>query len=301
MSTQTTVNANARSGLLLIMGAAMLWGTAGISTKIMYGFAAVTPLSVSFFRLAIAAPVLWVIGWRAVGKRMVQLPTRDWGLMILMGLMTAVYQICFFSAVQILGVAIASLITLCSAPTLVALLSAIVLKERPSVRVLIALGCALVGTALLIQVQPNSPVQGSVGLGVFWSLASASGYAVVALTSRELANRYHPVQPIAIAFTVGALALLTLALGGGLVLDYPAAGWGLLLYMGLIPTALAYTMFILGMRTTPATIASIGTLLEPLTSTVLAALLFGETLSAIGWVGAALLLSALFVLWRREG
>lgn len=299
MSTQSTGNAQAHSGLLLIMGAAMLWGTAGISTKIMYGFTAVTPLSVSFFRLAIAAPVLWAVGWHAVGKRMVQLPARDWGLMILMGLMTAVYQICFFSAVQILGVAIASLITLCSAPTLVALLSSVVLKERPSPRVLVALACALVGTALLIQVQPDNPVQGSLGLGVFWSLASASGYAVVALTSRELANRYHPVQPIAIAFTVGALALLALSVGGGLVLDYPLTGWALLLYMGLIPTAGAYTLFILGMRTTPATIASIGTLLEPLTSTVLAALLFGETLSPLGLVGAVLLLSALFVLWRR--
>jgi drug/metabolite transporter, DME family len=298
-TSSTSQNAQARSGLLLIMGAAMLWGTAGISTKLMYGFTAVTPLSVSFFRLALAAPVLWLVGWRAVGQRMLQAPARDWGLMVLMGLMTAVYQICFFSALQILGVAIASLITLCSAPALVALLSAVVLKERPSLKVLIALVSALVGTALLIQVQPNSPTNGPVLLGVVWSLASASGYAVVALVSRDLANRYHPVQPIAVGFTVGALALLCLAFGGGLVLEYPPLGWVLLIYMGVIPTALAYTMFILGMRSTPATIASIGTLLEPLTSTILAALIFHETLSLLGLVGAVLLCSALLILWRR--
>jgi DME family drug/metabolite transporter len=73
-----------------------------------------------------------------------------------------------------------------------------------------------------------------------------------------------------------------------------------LLYLGLVPTALAYWLFLNGLRHTPATTASILTLAEPLTSTVLAALLFGERLAPLGLLGAALLLAAMGVLiWRK--
>ncbi|MBC8076377.1 MAG: EamA family transporter, partial [Chloroflexales bacterium] len=76
-------------------------------------------------------------------------------------------------------------------------------------------------------------------------------------------------------------------------------GWMMLVYLGLVPTALAYVLFLRGMRTTSATVASIVTLLEPLTSTALAWLIFGERFGPLGFVGAALLLGAIGLLMRR--
>ena len=63
----------------------------------------------------------------------------------------------------------------------------------------------------------------------------------------------------------------------------------------MIPTALAYILYILGLRTTSATVSSIVTLLEPLTATTLGLLLFGERLGTLGFAGAALLLGALLL------
>ena len=74
--------------------------------------------------------------------------------------------------------------------------------------------------------------------------------------------------------------------------------WSALVYIGLVPTALAYTLFFRGMRHTPATPASIATMLEPLTAAVLAWAVFGESLGAVGLIGAGLLLGAVFVLYR---
>ena len=123
---------------------------------------------------------------------------------------------------------------------------------------------------------------------------------IISLCSRALAGRYHPLQPITIGFGAGAALLLPFALVSGLAVAYPAAGWLLLLHLGLVPTALAYALFLSGMRHTTATVASIVTLVEPLTSTMLAWALFGERLGPLGLLGAALLLGAIGLLYRGE-
>jgi DME family drug/metabolite transporter len=264
----------------------------------LYGVAETSPLSIGFFRLAIATPVLWVVGWNAIQGRMFQVTGRDFGLMALIGVLMAFYQVSFFTAIQTLGAAIATLITLCTAPAIVAALSAVITKEKLTRRILAALVCALVGTALLIQIQPGSSLVSSWS-GVGWALCSAFGYACMTVVSQALAGRYHPVQSVAIGLGVGAILLLFTAGVSGLTISYSLTGWGLLIYLGVVPTALAFGLFLTGMRHTTATVASIATLLEPLTSAFLAWLIFNEQLSPLGAVGAALLCGAMLLLWRR--
>jgi DME family drug/metabolite transporter len=184
---------------------------------------------------------------------------------------------------------------------MIALLSALLLRERLTGTVLLALGCALAGTAMLVWVGPTAEGGRRETLaGVLLALGSAFGYTVLTLCSRALAGRYHPLQPITIGFLAGALLLLPFALATGFVISYPAGGWALLLYLGLVPTALAYVLFLSGIRQITATVASIVTLVEPLTSTMLAWLLFGERLGPLGVFGAALLLGAIGLLYRGE-
>ncbi|MBA3825957.1 MAG: DMT family transporter, partial [Ktedonobacterales bacterium] len=138
---------------------------------------------------------------------------------------------------------------------------------------------------------------GSILWGALLASGSALGYALVTLMGRALV-RYHPLQTMTVGFATGALTLLPLALATGFVVRYPPVGWLLLIYLGSVPTALAYSLFLAGIARTPATVASITTLLEPLTATILAAIIFGERLTPLGLVGAALLLSAVVVLAR---
>jgi DME family drug/metabolite transporter len=259
------------------------------------------PLSIGFFRLAFSVPVLLAACWHSLGRRMFRITPRDLGLMLLMGAFMAFYQVCYFAAIARVGVAIAVLVTLCTAPVMVALLSALLLRERLTGAIVLALACALAGTVLLIWVGPETGgARRDILAGVLLALGSAFGYTMLTLCSRTLAGRYHPLQPIAIGFAAGALLLLPFALATGFVISYPAGGWVLLLYLGLVPTALAYVLFLTGIRSITATVASIATLIEPLTSTVLAWLLFGEQLGPLGVFGAALLLGAIGLLYRGE-
>lgn len=290
----------ASRGLILILLAAIMWGTVGVATKYIYQVSGTNALSIGFFRLLIATPVLVAFCWFTLGRRAFQIARRDLFFMIILGGAMAQYQVCYFAAIARVGVAIAVLITLCTAPVMVALFSAVMLRERLSGPVWLALGAALLGTLLLILSGGGTNVAivpGQTLVGVLLALASALGYSTIALCTRTLAGRYHPLQPITVGFAAGALMLLPFALASGLVVSYPLGGWLALLHLGLVPTALAYAFFFAGMRHTPATVATIATLIEPLTSTGLAWVLFGEQLGALSILGGLLLLGAIGLLY----
>lgn len=299
MFSNTSIRFTARHGIVLILMSALMWGTVGVCIKMIYSMTDTNALSVGFFRLMFASPVLLLTCWLLLGKRMFQVSLRDFGQMMLIGVMMALYQVCYFASIAYVGVSIAVLVTLCTAPVMVALLGALFLRERLSNTVLLALVCAIVGTTLLVWGEPGTTNQNTnTLLGVLLALGSALGYAVVTLCSRSLADRYHPLQPIGFGFSAGALMLLPFALATGLVTTYSGEAWLLMLYMGLVPTALAYVFFLTGIRYTTATVASILTLIEPLTSTLLAWYLFGEQFSPYGLYGALLLLSAIGLLYK---
>lgn len=286
-------------GVWLIISAAVCWGTVGPATQSLYALTPTNALSIGFFRLAFALPLLALACWRLLGRRSLALPRRDLLVIVALGALVALYQALYFAAIARAGVAVAALVTLCLAPVIVALVSAGVLREQLTRVTLLALGLALLGTALLIDMRPAGD-SAALLVGVLLALGSAAGYALITLCGRTLAGRCHPLQTTTVGFATAAALLLPFALGSGFVIDYPAMGWGLLVYLGCVPTALAYALFLRGMHTTSATAASTITLLEPLTATLLAVALFHERLGPLGVVGAALLLGAVVILARKE-
>jgi drug/metabolite transporter, DME family len=291
----------ARRGLLLIALAALLWGTVGVCTRALYELSATNALSIGFFRLGLAAVALVAGSLATLRSAAWRLAPRDAGLAALIGAMLALYQACFFTAIGYAGVAISTLVTLCTAPVLAALLAVAVARERLKPAMVLALLLALAGTWLLIGLEPGAAMPAGILVGVLFALGSALGYATMAVCGRLMTSGARPLQINAVAFSTGALLLLVLALPTGFVAQYPAAGWGLLLYLGLVPTAFGYVLFLRGIASTSATAATVVTLLEPLVATLLAALLFGERLGALGALGALLLLGALGVLYRGAG
>jgi DME family drug/metabolite transporter len=199
--------------------------------------------------------------------------------------------------VTLIGVAAAALLAICSAPLLIALLAVLFLGERLTPLVRRSLGMAVAGTALLV-VGPRGlgEVAGHFGLGALLALGAGVSYAVYAVAAKGLLARVTPLAVSAITFALAAAILAPALLVEPAPTRAMAAGWPLLLYLGLGPTAMAYALFTAGLRRVPATVAGIVSLLEPLTATTLGLLVFGERLGAIGTAGALLLLAALTLL-----
>src|SRR5437762_1711882 len=138
---------SSRSGFWFILCAGVLFGTMGIVSHLLDQLSLTTPLSIGFFRLAFAAPILLVICWRLIGRAIFKIKRRDLVIMLLLGAMSALFQAGYFGAIPYCGVTVATLVAVCTAPVLVALFSTIVVHERMTLPIVAALICAVSGTA----------------------------------------------------------------------------------------------------------------------------------------------------------
>jgi DME family drug/metabolite transporter len=281
-------------GLVLIALAAISWGTTGSVTTLLVTGAGAHPLLIGAARTWIGA-LLLVAAARAVGGPV--LPRGTTARWIAMGACMAGFQASYFTAVTLTGIAVTALIAICSAPLIIAAVAWHWLGERPTPRTATALALGVTGTALLIA-GPGAPGQptGPDGAGVALALAAGAFYALYVIAAKSALARAAPLPLTAATFVAAAAFMTPLAALTTTPLEQVARGWPWLLYLGTVATAVAYGLYAAGLRRVPASAAGITTLLEPLTATLLAVLVFGERLSAAGSAGAVLLLGGLAVL-----
>ncbi len=290
-------------GLMLVLGAATLWGTTGTASMLIPEGTSIAPQTFGFFRLIIGAPILICavlltsnVSWTSFERR--HLP-----LTALFGAMVALYQIGFFFSVKYVGITVGTLVSTGTTPIFAAVLAVLLLRERLSYALVLALLTAIVGTVCFIGL-PTDTVPGTdlSLLGIGCGLVAGAAFAVVTITGRVLARRSAPPMIFtAVGFMVGASILLPFASGECVEVLSNWHLWPVLLYLGAASTALAYILYVSGIRRVrTATAGAAATLAEPGIATFLAFAVVGERLQALDWMGAMLLLAALILLLYSE-
>jgi drug/metabolite transporter, DME family len=209
----------------------------------------------------------------------------------------AVYQLAFFAAVADTGIAVGTIVALGSAPTLAGLFEWMLERRAPDPRWVAATSLACAGVAMLALAGGEASVS---PLGIAMAVVAGGSYAVYTLSAKRLLTAGHPPEQVmAVAFGLGAIVLLpALALSGpGWLLH--ADGIALALFLGTVPTALAYLLFARGLRRLSASETATLTLAEPLTAGALGAIVLAEPLTAMSAAGAGLVLGGLLALAIR--
>lgn len=300
VSSPLVLPAASRRGFLLVVAAALCWGTAGISGAIVAERTDLGPLDIAWHRMAIGAVVL--CSGFALGRRRRAGPTaaltRPTAVrLVLVAAGLGAYQLAYFAAVASAGVSIATLVALGLAPLLIAVGATVLGHGRPDRATLAALVVALVGLVLLVGISAGADTGTTVLLGALLAVGSALGYAVVTLAGGGVPAG---VPVTLTGFAGGALLLTPVALVVGLRFTTDPVALGVLFYLGAVPSALAYGMFFAGLRSVPGAVAGIVTLLEPLTATALATAFLGERLSPGALAGGVLVLAAVAGLYLRR-
>jgi DME family drug/metabolite transporter len=209
----------------------------------------------------------------------------------------AVYQLAFFAAVADTGVAVGTIVALGSAPTLAGLFEWIVDRRRPSTRWAAATALACAGVAMLALAGADADISAP---GVALAVTAGGAYAVYTLAAKRLLNAGHaPEAVMAAAFGLGAIVLLPALFATTPTWLAHTDGIALALFLGIVPTAVAYLLFANGLKRLTASETATLTLAEPLTAAILGAAVLAEHLSAPALAGAALVLSALVALAIR--
>lgn len=272
-----------------VLIAAILFGTTGTAQAV--GPDGSTPMTVGASRIFIGGSLLAVMALAAGGFR------GRWplGQVLLAGAGVAVYQLAFFQAVADTGVAVGAIVAIGSGPVFAGILERVLDGAWPGRTWFIATALATTGVAVLSLASATDASLSAAGIGL--ALVSGLGYATYTIVAKRLLRLGHtPVAVMGASFGLGAVLLLPVLLLGDTAWLHTPDGLALALYLGIVPTALAYSLFARGLRSLDASEVTTLVLAEPLTATVLGVVVLDERVGTGGLLGAVLILAGLAVL-----
>jgi drug/metabolite transporter, DME family len=287
------------SASVYLVMSGLLWGTGGLTGTEFGRATGLSALAVAAYRLLAGGGLIVIFKIvtgtarpaRGTGRRWPAGPgTRAaWTRIAVTGLLAAAFQGCYFTAVSLTSVSLATLVTIGGSPVIVQVAERFRGRGRGSAAATVL---ALGGLGLLVGLPSGGPGYAAVLASTGFALLAAAGFATLTLIGASPVPGLDDLTVTGFGFTLGGLVLLPFAAVSGLVFRPGPAAIGLLIALGTGPTAAAYTLYFRGLRGAPASTAALLALLEPLTATLLAALLLGDRLSLPGMAGAALLLAA---------
>jgi drug/metabolite transporter, DME family len=276
---------SARLSAALLVLAGVLWGTGGLAGALLQSAAGIGPVAVAAYRLLVGGGI--AVLFTATRLRELRTPAALSRLLVTGGLLAA-FQAAYQVAVAWIGVSLSTLITIGSVPVFVAGVDGLLARRMPGWRTLLAIGGALVGLALLTGGAADTA---RMPQGVAMSLLAGGGFALLTLLAARPVVGQHATTSAGLL--LGGVLLTPFGLLGGMGLPVDGRVLALVLYLGLVPTAIAYGAYFLGLRRAQPTAAALATMLEPLTATLLAVGLYGERLTPSGVCGALLIAGAL--------
>lgn len=282
---------NARSAMVGVLAAAVLFGTTG--TVLVNAPDGTDAYSVGCIRLALGGLTLLALALAEHRRGDVgRLPGPYSCVLGAMGV--AVFQLCYFLAVERTGVAVGTVVTIGSGPVLSGVINAALQRRPPPQAWMLGTGVGVTGVALLGLLGRGDISTDLAGIGL--AVLAGLGWATFATVGkRQIDSGVRSTVSMAAMFCGGAVLLSPL-----LVSHSPAwfgTGRGLLtgFYLGVVTVGLAYWLYGIALRHLAAPTVITLTLLEPITAASLGAVVVHEHIRPIGWVGVGLVLAGLVV------
>lgn len=237
--------------------------------------AGMDPDSVLFFRYLFAIPLLGIM-IKARGRTF-KIQRKETFLLIIMGLLVALSSLTLFLSYNYMAAGIASTL-LFVYPIMVALIMAMVFKEKLALQTIVCMLLALGGIGLLYKSEDGSTLS---LIGTLLVFASSLSYAIyiVGINQTSLKN----VATLKVTFYVllFGLSLFVARLLYSGVLNTPDQWylWGNLLALAVFPTAISFLCTTGAIQYIGSTPTAILGALEPVTAIFFGIAVFGESLT----------------------
>lgn len=243
-------------------------------------------------RFAIAALAIGAVFARR--RRLAGVLDHDvWPRLLLLGVFDAAALLLYVVAVRDAGVAIATLFLFIQ-PVWIALLAPRLLGHATERVVYVAIGLALAGLAVILVPAVSGGGIHASALGLLAGLCSGFSYAGFALVVKGLARRVESTTMVLAECALDWLFLLPFALWQTLGAGYSLTRRDLLvaLVLGLVCTAVAYTLWMEGVRWVRVQHSAVLGFLTPVAAPIYALVLLGQSITAWMLAGGALILAA---------
>jgi drug/metabolite transporter (DMT)-like permease len=270
----------------------LLWASAFVAIRHLGGTYSAGALSLG--RLLVGSAALGAV---AVSRGLPRPSGRDWlGLVAIGVLWFGVYNIALNQGEHHVDAGTSAMLIQIS-PVLIAVLATLFLGEHFTRWLGIGLVLAFAGVVLIGVSQPGGHND---IIGVLLCLLAALVYSIALVVQKPLVSRLSAIHVTWLACTVGAVACLPFA--GQLVdgtQDASGADIWWVAYLGLFPTAIAFTTYAFALRHMTASSLGITTYLVPPLTILMGWVFLGETPPAMAYVGGALALVGVAVARRK--
>ena len=282
-------------GVVLVLLAAVLWGTTGTAQALASG----TLPAVWFGALRLIVAALFFVAY----ARLAAVPSST-ALPLLpvlaAGLCMAVYNLAFFAGVRLTGVALGTAVALGSGPVWAGLLQALWTRRWPAPVWWLGTMVAVTGGVLMSLGGSAGLLVDPLGLGLCLCLLSGLSWGLYSLLNAELV-RHMPAGRVTLwAFSVAALLALPLAVWDSGWPMLQVADLAAVLYVGVLTAGVAYLLFSHALRHISAATGVTLALGEPVVAFVLAVLVVGEQPGGWATLGLLLVLAGVGLVVRVE-
>ena len=301
----TPTKAYVNAGLCLAAAGAILFSSKGVIIKLAYANSMST-IEVMLFRMAFSAPVFALSAYLVSRRQSLSLSGKDWGLTILCGVLSYYLATWLsFLGLQYISAQLERLI-LFTYPAFVVIGMALLQKQLPSVKTVLATVLSYVGIVIVFArelgfatVGGSSKAGDDLWFGALLVLCSAISYAASVIIAKPLIVRMGSVLFTGIAMSVSCGAIILHSIFSGALelqrLEAVASADNiqLMVLMGVFGTVLpAYMLNEAIARIGPDKAAILGTI-GPVATAMMAVVILGEAFTM--YHAAALTLCSLGV------
>lgn len=282
--------------IVALLAGATCIGTSALFVKV----SEAGPVSTAFWRVFLALPFLWAWAWLDQ-RRAAAAPAapHSRGLLFAAGFFFAGDLAVWHWSIVLTSVANAVLLANL-APIFVTLAAWLLWRRQPRLMFLAGLAAALAGVILMVG-GDFSNTSGRALLGDALGVVTAMFYAAYQLTVTRLRGSVGTARIMAVSSMVTAAFLLPMAwLSGEVFFPATAMGWFKVFGLALISQVAGQSLIAYAMAHLPATLSSVGLLLQPVMASLFAWILLGETLGAAGFAGAVLVLAGIRIATQAE-
>jgi len=289
--------------ILMVLTATLIWGGANTMNKMALDHGSpsavlLTQLTASVIFLAVVA-IISRLTWKDLKGA---LPI--WWTGILEPGLTYIFGI---TGLETSNASVASII-LSSEAALVVIIVAVLGYERPSTKFWFLSFLSLFGVSLVV-VGGIEFQSGGSWLGAFLIFLATLSASLYAVFSAELIGTKSPLAVVVVQQAVSLLVVVGYSIVAhsrdqlGCILCFSAESYALISLSGILQYAIGFLLFVTSLKILSAAVASAYLNAIPLFGLVIAALVLGERMSPLQWVGSLIAIAALIMIsfLRNEG
>lgn len=278
-------------GTLCGVGAAVFYGTNPLGAMNLY-HDGISANSTLFYRFGLAIVMLGVM--MLVQRKKFGVTRSELMLLAMLGVFMGSSSSSLFISFNYMDVGIASTL-LFVYPVMVAVIMALLFKEKVTPATVISIALALGGIALLNQTSDGSTLS---TLGVLLVMVSSLTYAVYIVVVNKSRLRMSSVKLTFYVLIFGLLTILgyTFAMGETVQLLTTPHQWLFAAQLALMPTVLSLVLMAIAVKDIGSTPTAILGALEPITAVAIGCVCFSESFTMRLAVGIALILTAVLLI-----